>query len=76
MVKGIKRWKINKNYKFTNASINCFPWANTSDMKHYTELPLKKNANTNEVVTIHTGANAHDIYDLTQTEIANNFMDL
>ena len=42
MVKGIKRWQINKNYKFTNASINFFPGANTSDMKHYTEPPLKK----------------------------------
>ena len=42
MVKGIKRWQINKSYKFTNASINFFPGANTSDMKHYTEPPLKK----------------------------------
>ena len=33
MVRGIKRWKINKKLKFTNASVNCFPGANTSDMK-------------------------------------------
>ena len=34
MVKGIKRWKINKKLKFTNTSVFCFPGANTSDMKH------------------------------------------
>ena len=41
MVKGIKRWKINKNLKFINASVNCFPGANTSDMKYCTKLPIR-----------------------------------
>ena len=27
--------------KFTNAYINYFPTANTSDMKHYMQLPIK-----------------------------------
>ena len=29
MVKIVKRWKINTKLKFTNASVNCFPGANT-----------------------------------------------
>ena len=41
MVKGIKRWKINKNLKFINASVNCFPGANTSGMKYCTKLPIR-----------------------------------
>ena len=32
MVKGIKRWKINKKLKFTNAYVNYFPGANTSNI--------------------------------------------
>ena len=56
MVKGIKRWKINKKMKFTNPCVNCFPGANTSDMKHYAKPPAKKNPNS-ELVIIHTGTN-------------------
>ena len=35
MVKGIKRWKINKKLKFTNVSVTCLPGANTSDMQNH-----------------------------------------
>ena len=73
-MKGIKRWKINKKLKFTNASVNCFPGANTSDMKHYTKPPIKKNPNA-EVVIIHTGTNDLSS-NSTPTEIATNIMDL
>ena len=51
MVKGIKIWKINKKLKFTNASVNCFPGANTSDMKHYIKPPIKKSPNAEVVIT-------------------------
>ena len=74
MVKGIKRWKINKKLNFTIASVNCFPGANTSDMKHYIKPPLKKNPNA-EVVIIHTGTTDLSS-DSTPTEIATNIMDL
>ena len=75
MVKGIKRWKINRKLKFTNnISVNCFPGANTGDMKHCTNPPIKKNPNA-EVVTIHTGTNDLSS-DSTPTEIAINIMDL
>ena len=74
MVKGIKKWKINKKLKFTNAPVNCFPGANTSDMKHYTKPPMKKNPNA-EVVIIHTGRNNLSS-DSTPTEIASNILDL
>ena len=74
MAKGIKRWKINKKLKFTNVSVNCFPGANTSDMKHYTKPPIKKNPNA-EVVIIHTGTNVLSS-DSTPTEIATNIIDL
>ena len=74
MVKDIKRWKINKKLKFSNASVNCFPGANTSDMKYETKPPIKNPPNA-EVVIIQTGTN-----DLssgsTPTEIATNIMDL
>ena len=73
-VKGIKRWKINKKLKFTNASVNCLPGANTSDMKYYTKPAIKKNPNT-EVVIIPTGANDLSS-NSTPTEIATNIMDL
>ena len=52
MVKGIKKWKINKKLKFTNASVNCFPGANTSDMKHYTKPPIKKTPNAEVVIIL------------------------
>ena len=68
MVKGIKRWKINKKLKFTNTSINCFPGANTSNMKHHTKLVIKKNLNA-------TGTNDLSS-NSTPTEIATNIMDL
>ena len=74
MVKGIKRWKINKKLKFTNVSVNCFPGANTSDMKHYTKPPIKKNPNA-EVVIIHAGTNVLSS-DSTPTETATNIIDL
>ena len=74
MAKGIKRWKINKKLKFTNVSVNCCPGANTSDMKHYTKPPIKKNPNA-EVVIIHTGTNVLSS-DSTPTEIATNIIDL
>ena len=74
MVKGVKRWNINKKLKFSNASVNCFPGANTSDMKHYTKLPIKKNPNV-EVVIIHTRTNDLSS-DSTPTEVATNIMDL
>ena len=74
MVKGIKKWKINKKLKFTNASVNCFPGANTSDMKHYTKPPLKKKPNAG-VVIIHTGRNDLSS-DSTPTKIASNIIDL
>ena len=51
MVKGIKRWKINKKLKFTNAFVNCFPGSNTSDMKHYIKPPIKKSPNAEVVIT-------------------------
>ena len=70
MVKGIKRWKINKKLKFTNVSVNCLPGANTSDMKHYTKPPIKKTPNAEEVI-IHTGTNYLNS-DSTPTEIATN----
>ena len=73
-VKGIKRWKINKKLKFTNASVNYPPGANTSDMKHYTKPGIKKNPNT-EVIIIPTGANDLSS-NSTPTEIATNIMDL
>ena len=60
MVKGIKRWKINKKLKFSNASANCFPGANTSDMKYYIKLPIKKNSNA-EVFIIHIMDNIMDL---------------
>ena len=66
--------KDKKKLKFTNASVNCFPGANTSDMKHYTKPPIKKNSNA-EVVIIHTGTNDLSS-DFTPTEIATNIMDL
>ena len=68
MVKSIKRWKINKKLKFTNASVNCFPGANTSDMKYYIKPPIKKNPNA-EVVIIHTDTNDLSS-DSTPTDIA------
>ena len=63
-----------KKFKFTNGSVNCFPGANTSDMKHYTNQPIKKNPNA-EVVIIHTGTNDLSS-DFTSTEIVTNVMDL
>ena len=74
MVKGIKRWKINKKLKFTSVSVNCLPGANTSDMKHYTKPPIKKNPNP-EVVIIHAGTNDLSS-DYTPTEIATINIDL
>ena len=74
MVKGIKRSKISKKLKFTNVSVNCFPGANTSDMKHYTKPPTKKNPNA-EVVIIHTVTNVLSS-DSTPIEIATNITDL
>ena len=74
MVKEFKRWKINKKLKFTKVSVNCFPGTNTSDMKHYTKPPLKKNPNT-EVGILHTGTNDLSS-DSTLTEIATNIIDL
>ena len=74
MVKGIKKWKINKELKFTNASVNCFPGANTRDIKHYTKPSIKKNPNA-EVVIIHTGTNDLSS-NSTPTKIATNIMDL
>ena len=74
MVKGIKRSKISKKLKFTNVSVNCFPGANTSDMKHYTKPPIKKNPNA-EVVIIHTVTNVLSS-DSTPIEIATNITDL
>ena len=60
--------------KFTNASCNCFPGANTSNMKYYTKPLLKKNPNA-ELVIIHTSTN--DISsDSTTNEIPTNIMDL
>ena len=72
MVKVIKRWKINEKLKLTSASINCFPGANTRDMKHYTKLLIKKNPNF-EVVIIHTCTNDLNS-DSIPTEIAGNIM--
>ena len=63
-----------KKFKFTDASVNCFPGVNTSDMKHYTKPPIKKNPNA-EVVIIHTGTNDLSS-DFTSTEIVTNVMDL
>ena len=60
MVKGIKRWKINKKLKFSNGSANCFPGANTSDMKYYIKLSIKKNSNA-EVFIIHVMDNVMDL---------------
>ena len=60
--------------KFIHISVNCFPGANTSGMKHYTELPIKKNPNA-EVVIIRTGTNDLSS-DSTPTEIATNMIDL
>ena len=40
MVKGIKRWKINKKLKFTNVSVNCFSGANTTLREKCPELIL------------------------------------
>ena len=74
MVKGIKKWKINKKLKFTNASVNCIPGANNNDMKHYTKPAVKKNPNA-EVVIIHTGRNDLSS-DSTPTEIASNIIGL
>ena len=73
MLKGIKRWKINKKLKFTNASVNYFPGAYTSDMKHYTKPPIRKYPNA-KVVLIHTGTNGLSS-DSTPIEIATNIMD-
>ena len=74
VVKGIKRWKINKKLKLTNASVNYCPGANTSSMKHYTIPPIKQNPNA-VVVIIDPGTN--DLSgDSTATEIATNIMDL
>ena len=67
MVKGIKRWKINKQLRFTNVSVNCFPGANTSDSKHYSKPPKKKNPNA-EIVIIRTGTNDPSS-DSTPTEL-------
>ena len=52
MVKGIKKWKINKKLKLTNVSVNCFPGANTSDMKHYAKPPIKKTPNAEVVIIL------------------------
>ena len=67
MVKGIKRWKINKQLRFTNVSVNCFPGANTSDLKHYSKPPIKKNPNA-EIIIIRTGTNDPSS-DSTPTEL-------
>ena len=59
MVKGIKRWKINKQLRFTNVSVNC--------LKHYSKPPKKKNPNA-EIVIIRTGTNDPSS-DSTPTEL-------
>ena len=59
--------------EFTNASVNCFPGANTSDMKHYIKPPIGKNPN--EVVIIHTGTNNLSSGS-TPTEVATIIIDL
>ena len=60
--------------KFTCPSVNCFPGANTSDMKHYIKPPIKKTPNA-EVVIIHTGKKDLSS-DSTPSEIPTNIMDL
>ena len=72
--KVLKDGRLTKKLKFTNVSVNCFPGANTSDMKHYTKPPIKKNPNA-EVVIIHAGTNVLSS-DSTPTEIATNIIDL
>ena len=66
--------EVRQKMKFIHISVNCFPGANTSGMKHYTELPIKKNPNA-EVVIIRTGTNDLSS-DSTPTEIATNMIDL
>ena len=61
MMNIIKRWKIKKTRKSTNASIDYFPRANISDVKHYTKPPTKKTPNA-EIVIIHTGTNKLLLY--------------
>ena len=67
MMNIIKRWKIKKTRKSTNASIDYFPRANISDVKHYTKPPTKKTPNA-EIVIIHTGTNYLSRYS-TPTDI-------
>lgn len=40
--------------KNTIATVDCFPYANANDIKHYSQPPLAKNSSA-QMIIIHTG---------------------